>query len=41
VKSNDDLFAALDLHRAGDRVRVVCERNGKRRTVVVTLQDLD
>ena len=41
VACNDELLAILDEHKAGDRVQVVCARNGKRRTVVVALQDLD
>lgn len=37
IHSTDDYLAAMDRHRPGDEVDVICERNGKRRTVRVRL----
>ncbi|PRX38268.1 serine protease, S1-C subfamily, contains C-terminal PDZ domain [Meinhardsimonia xiamenensis] len=39
VDEVDDLIAALDRHRPGERVRVTLERAGERREVEVTLAD--
>lgn len=37
IETTDDYLAAMDQHRPGNEVDVVCERNGKRRTVRVRL----
>jgi S1-C subfamily serine protease len=38
VHRSSELFRALDTHKVGDQIEVVVEREGKRRTVKVTLQ---
>jgi S1-C subfamily serine protease len=37
IRTTDDYLAAMDRHRPGDQVDVVCERQGVRRTVRVRL----
>ena len=41
VKNFDDLVRILDRHKVGDRVKVEVHRNGKLRTVQVTLKAID
>jgi S1-C subfamily serine protease len=41
VRSSRDLFAALDPHRIGDRVRVTFLRDDRTREVTITLQELE
>jgi len=37
IRGTDDYLAEMDSHKPGEQVDVVCERNGERRTVKVTL----
>lgn len=41
VRTFDDLLRILDRHKVGDQVTVEVHRNGKRRTVSVTLQAIE
>lgn len=41
IKSYDDLYNALDQYRVGDVVTVTLERDGKKRTVRLTLVQID
>jgi S1-C subfamily serine protease len=39
IKNSNDLYAALDRHKAGDTVTVTVLRDGERQDVQVTLQE--
>ncbi|MEE8556854.1 MAG: trypsin-like peptidase domain-containing protein [Myxococcota bacterium] len=40
IRSNDDLFRALDQYEVGDRVSLTVDRAGRSRQVAVTLQEI-